>query len=766
MLAAGLAVAPGLASGAVYLFDTGHLQNWTMQGLGDGTTYTYHAPNPFTLSWDDATQYPGVLNADPHSDALGNNLGSARAATPGLTLPPGFPSGALWFVDLVSPALGSDPQWQAITGLSLRFRMDSTSSRRWVQVLLNATRKSDGESVWLFAPDFNGQSVFHDVLTDSVTNLFYNPHHWMSLYPRFGNLSAYTIDHVRVRVWGNAPNQAERVNLDNVIPIDGTPTVGVQGRVVAGTLGELGNYIDFQYDCDLSPSPRLTGARVSLVGTNATVNYVGGLVPSTPQVTGATKVDNRTVTVTFTCFDPGEKARLGLNLDQASSGTGTPLGSDYVGGTVELTFAGLPGSCTIPLTGTFAATDAFRATATFSCAYEAEDADGDGFTSDVDCDDSDPNVFPGAVELCNGKDDDCDGAVDEGLPVIDADHDGHYLPGSCAAPADDCDDTDPAVYPGAAEVCDAKDNDCDGGIDEGLSVDADGDGHYAIGSCLLPADDCDDNDPALQDCNTPPSDGPVTFQDEGGNVQVTLPNVTSAGNTTVTADPGCSETNPEGIYLTASPLCVTITSDAEFEGLAEVCIAYVDTDDGTGSDIPDLVEDNMVMVRCDGEDGTCPPGTLLPKTCHDTGRSSQVCSLPGPNVLCAETDHFSGFAVGAPTDGDGDFVIDLLDNCPAVFNSFQRDGDADGAGDACDNCTLLANPGQVDVDLDGYGNARDADFNNDGWVTAADYLILRARLNTPDPLADLNGDGMVTAADYLILRARLNQPPGPSALAP
>ena len=74
----------------------------------------------------------------------------------------------------------------------------------------------------------------------------------------------------------------------------------------------------------------------------------------------------------------------------------------------------------------------------------------------------------------------------------------------------------------------------------------------------------------------------------------------------------------------------------------------------------------------------------------------------------------------------------------------------------------VTNPDQRDVDGDGYGNRCDPDFNNSGRVTTADYLTLRARLNSADPLTDLTGDGRVTTADYLILRGFLNKPPGPS----
>ena len=120
-----------------------------------------------------------------------------------------------------------------------------------------------------------------------------------------------------------------------------------------------------------------------------------------------------------------------------------------------------------------------------------------------DCNDGDPTIFSGAVEICDGKDNNCNEQIDEGLS-IDADGDGHYAPGSCQTPNDDCDDNDPTIFPGATELCDGKDNNCNGEIDEPLYKDADQDGSVVqAGGCPIPGIyDCNDNDSMIFPGNT------------------------------------------------------------------------------------------------------------------------------------------------------------------------------------------------------------------------------------------------------------------------
>jgi hypothetical protein len=108
-----------------------------------------------------------------------------------------------------------------------------------------------------------------------------------------------------------------------------------------------------------------------------------------------------------------------------------------------------------------------------------------GYVDDfADCNDSEISINPGADEICNRIDDNCDGSIDEGVAqtyCMDSDGDGFGDPSTaiqaCVLPAgyvsdnSDCNDSNAVVFPGAQEVKNEIDDDCDGQVDEGFSDD-------------------------------------------------------------------------------------------------------------------------------------------------------------------------------------------------------------------------------------------------------------------------------------------------------
>ncbi len=181
--------------------------------------------------------------------------------------------------------------------------------------------------------------------------------------------------------------------------------------------------------------------------------------------------------------------------------------------------------------------------------YEDKDSDGAGLdgteltscespgalyaAAGGDCDDLDPESFPGAPERCDDVDNDCDGVVDNDLNTLwyaDVDADGFGDASSTLDECDpgagwvvddtDCDDLNASTYPDAEEVCDEADNNCDGVVDEGVTevfyADSDGDGwggESTLEACEPPvgyedrSGDCDDTDASISPDGTEICDG-------------------------------------------------------------------------------------------------------------------------------------------------------------------------------------------------------------------------------------------------------------------
>jgi hypothetical protein len=421
------------------------------------------------------------------------------------------------------------------------------------------------------------------------------------------------------------------------------------------------------------------------------------------------------------------------------------------------------------------------------------DADGDGYSSAVDCDDASAAVYPGADERCNGIDDDCDAQVDESDAIdastfyADGDGDGYGHPGAptqaCEQPQDhsedatDCDDRDAAVYPSADELCNDIDDDCDEEVDEDDALDApswyadsDGDGYGVIEdvvvTCEQPsgyapeAGDCDEGDGAVHpgaaelcdeidnDCDgetdeSDATDAPTWYADGDGDGfgDPEASTLSCAQPSEHVADSGDCDDDDGAVHPDATEWCDGVDNDCDGEtdesDAADVTTWYTDGDgDGYG-------DDSIAVEACDQPTGMV--DSAIDQDCDDSDAGIH----PGADELCDGADNDCDGSTDEPealdatdwyTDADGDGFGDpatLERSCLAGSGQVSDDND-------CDDSDAGIHPG-ADEHCDGVDEDCDGDIDEDD---AVDVLTWYA-----DSDVDSYGDASATDIDC-------NQPSG------
>ncbi|MEZ4317065.1 MAG: DUF2341 domain-containing protein [Myxococcota bacterium] len=407
--------------------------------------------------------------------------------------------------------------------------------------------------------------------------------------------------------------------------------------------------------------------------------------------------------------DQSERVRIGHNIDN---------GRHWRGWIDELQIQNVARSSNWVIADHASHSDTFitsRCDSGTGTSGNVHDADGDGFSCDVDCNDGNASIGVYYEDL------DGDG---EGSAVIAS---------ACAAgpmlsaTTGDCDDGDPAINTSASEICDGVDNDCAGGIDDGLPtfdtfVDDDGDGYgtgTALPDCEIPsgfagiAGDCNDGDPNLhpnaveicdgidQDCDGTADDGLATstwYRDQDGDLFGTgLDTVSDCAQPSgyVGAAGDCDDA-AIAVNPSATEVCDGVDNDCNGTadvGAVDQAAWFRDADSDTYGDPADSV------LSCDPVVGYVDN----PDDCDD----STGLAYPGGTEVCDAFDNdcngtVNDNAVGAPTwyrDNDSDGYGDLTTTTTACS---QPTGYVADFSD-CNDVTSEAHPGATEV-CDGLDN--------------------------------------------------------------
>ena len=303
------------------------------------------------------------------------------------------------------------------------------------------------------------------------------------------------------------------------------------------------------------------------------------------------------------------------------------------------------------------------------------------------------------------------------------------------------------------ELCDDRDNNCDGAVDEGVT--------NPCGGCLVldhtPGEIC-------PTCGTYICQGKEAVTCPGGTPnncqQCNRPNVVGLGQACVGTNgcPGTTTCSLDGGSELACPgakknNCGTCAM-ADVAGVGDACNTggcagvLKCNPAGTGAVCGGNNRNNCNVCGAPDVAGIGTRCTLVPPGCGVLS-----CSAAGDGGVCvAATDDVDTDSVPGPCDNcpmvantnqadmDVDGKGDACDNCPMAANATQADGDSDGRGDLCDNCPAIANPTQANADGDALGDACDPDDDNDTVPDATDNCPRVANTSQADTDTDGKGD--------------------------
>jgi hypothetical protein len=364
----------------------------------------------------------------------------------------------------------------------------------------------------------------------------------------------------------------------------------------------------------------------------------------------------------------------------------------------------------------------------------AVDADGDGWSELDDCDDLDADIHPLRAELCDGRDNNCDGSADEGFADTDADGvadcqdvedcdgqdndgDGEVDEGMADADGDGvCDALD-------AEDCDGQDNDGDGEVDEGLT-DADGDGFLACGA----VPDCDDTNDEVFPGGQEYADGLDNdcdaLIDEGQWAEGDLVITELMINPAEVADPvgewievfnaSARTVFLDGIVLSAG----TAHTLAPAQPLALSPGAYaVLVSDAAGPVPGEAIYADISLSNEGGSLSLSADGVRLDTVTWEAQEGGASWSLEPMQLSAEDNDELGSWCVAIDGEGDRGTPGMINSGCPA----FDHDGDgvSELAGD-CDDTDSEIHPGAEEVWYDGVDSDcagdDDLDADSDGFA--------------------------------------------------